>query len=155
MAKRLWQEVERPDWAQQQAQRLDEAHFAQKSIHSAWWEQEKERQRTWWQEWADSWAWHGDRWTWVGDGGGWWSTEPAAQTPEPTARSRHNVAASSSWEEDKDPGQMTIDHVSEEPKYPRKGMNPPRCQPKRHCKMILGRPVMVPMCFKTNLRAIV
>ena len=151
MPQRLWEEVSRPQWAREQAGRLDEGHFAQLRIH----DELQERERRWWQEWADSWAWDWDenRWTWVGCGGGQWSHRGRHWwSQEPTARSHQNVA-SSSWEEDKDPGTLTIDAVHEDMGRQRlMSLTPLSFQPQRHITMVLGRPIIVHMWSK-NLRA--
>ena len=113
MPPRLFETVRRPQWAQEQAGRLDEGHFAQLQIHDDWWAQERER--LWWQEWEDSWAWDWaeNRWTWADWSGGQWSWRGRRWwSQEPTALSHQNVA-SSSWEEDKDPATLSVDRVHE------------------------------------------
>ena len=42
MPQRLWEKVNRPQWAREQARRLDEGHFAQLRIHEDWCKQERE-----------------------------------------------------------------------------------------------------------------
>ena len=124
---------------------LDEGHFAQMRIHEEWTTQERERR--WWQEWQDSWAWDWteNRWTWADwSGGQWkwkgrhgWSWEPTRQSPQ--------NEASSSWEEDKDPATVSVEAVHENMGTHRlKAITPVSFQPQRHITMILGRPVMVP-----------
>ena len=141
MAQRLWKQVQRPEWAKAQAERLDEGHFSQMRSHEEWLKQE--RQRRWSQEWKQSWAWDwaSHRWTW-GSGGfgwggrGWWSQEP-------TALDSQKMAASS-WEEDKDPTAFTTERVHEDMGTHRlKALTPLSFQPQRHITMILGRPVVV------------
>ena len=72
MAQRLWEQVQRPEWAKAQAERLDEGYFSQMRSHEEWLQQEQERQSSWPQEWKQSWAWDwaSHRWTW-GSGGFW------------------------------------------------------------------------------------
>ena len=143
MAQRMWQQVQRPEWARAQAERLDEGHFAQLRIHDEWLQEEQERQRSWSQEWKQSWAWDWatHRWTW-GTGGSkhgrqdWWSQEPTALDPQ--------TMAASSWEEDKDATTFTKERVHEDMGTHRlKALTPVSFQPQRHITMILGRPVMV------------
>ena len=154
MPQRLWEEADRPQWAREQARRLDEGHFAQVRIHEELCKEERERR--WWQEWEDSWAWDWaeHRWTWADlssggwswSGHSWWSQEPTALT--------HQIPASSSWEEDKDPTTIAMERVHEDMGTHRlKALTPLSFQPQRHITMILGRPVMVHMWSK-NLRAI-
>ena len=153
MSQRLWQEVQRPQWVREQAGRLDEGHFAQLRIHDDWCKQERERR--WWQEWEDSWAldWAENRWTWADCSGGQWSRRGRHWSSQEPPASQQNVA-SSSWEEDKDPATLSVQHVHEAMGTHRlMALTPLSFQPQRHTTMILGRPVMVHMWSK-NLRAI-
>ena len=147
MSQRLWVDAERPQWAREQARRLDEGHFAQVSQHEEWLEEERERR--WWQQWEDSWAWDSDQQCWTyadwssgasaGSGTRWW-------TQEPIALSHDLPASSSTWPEDKDPETMTMADVHKDMGTHRlKAMTPLSFQPQRHIAMILGRPVMVHM----------
>ena len=133
---------------------MDEGHFAQLRIHEDWCKQERER--SWWQEWEDSWAWDWaeDRSTWADWSAGGCRIHEDRSSQEPTALS-HEHPASSSWEEDKDPATLTVDCVHEGMGTHRSlALTPPLSfQPQRHITMILGRPVMVHMWSK-NLRAI-
>ena len=106
MPQRLWEEEVRPEWAREQARRLDEGHFAQLRIHEDWCEEEREHRC--WQEWEDSWAWDWaeNRWTWADwSGGQWWWRGRRWWSQRLNALSHQNVA-SSSWEEDKDPANL-------------------------------------------------
>ena len=149
MPKRLWEEEVRPEWAREQARRLDEGHFKQVRIHEDW--REEERERRCWQEREDSWAcdWAEGRSTWADwSGGQWWWRGRRWWSRETNVKSRQNVA-SSSWEEDKDPATFNVDRVREDMGTHRlKALSPVSFQPQRHITMILGRPVMVHMWSK-------
>ena len=149
MSQRTWVQWERPHWAREQAARLDEAHRAQMKIHEDWCKEERDRQ--WWQEWEDSWSWGWAEDWWKADwSGGPWSRRGWSWIKqEPTALSRKKGASSSSWEEDKDPKQVSIAKVHEDMgTHRQKALTPVSFQPQRHITMILGRPVMVLMCLK-------
>ena len=149
MPQRLWEEEVRPQWAREQARRLDEGHFAQLRIHEDWCEEEREHRC--WQEWEDSWAWDWaeNRWTWADwSGGQWWWRGRRWWSQELTALCYQNVA-SSSWEEDKDPATFNVDRVREDMGTHRlTALTLVSFQPQRHITMILGRPVMVHMWSK-------
>ena len=151
MPQRMWEEVNRPQWSQEQARRLDEGHFSQMRIHEAWSNQERERR--WWQEWEKSWAWDWaqNRWTSADWSGGQWSWQGHRWwAQEPTALSHQNVA-SSSWEEDTDPATLSVDRVHEDMGTHRlTALTSLSFQPQRHITMILGRPVMVPLCCQKS-----
>ena len=149
MPQRQWGEVNRPQWAREPARRLDEGQFAQLRIHEDCSTQERERR--WWQEWEDSWAWNWaeNRWTSANWSGGQWSRRGRRWwSQEPTALSHQNVA-SSSWEEDEDPASLSADRVHEDMGTHRLlALTPLSFQPQRHITMILGRPVMGHMWSK-------
>ena len=154
MPQRMWEEVNRPQWSQEQARRLDEGHVEQMRIHDDWMAQERER--VWWQQWQDSWAWDSaqNRWTWAEGSGPQWSWSGRRwKWQEPTAL-RHPMPSSSSWEAEDDPDNVSVEHVhADHGTHRLKAMTPVSFQPQRHIMMILGRPVMVHMWSK-NVRAI-
>lgn len=149
MPPRLFEGVERPQWAREQALRLEEGRVAQMQLHDDWWTQEQER--VWWQQWQDSWAWDWaeNRWTWADWSGGQWSGSGRRGKPQEPTALRHPMPSSSSWEGD-DPANLSVDQVHADMGTHRlKAVMPVSFQPQRHITMILGRPVMVHMWLKS------
>ena len=149
MSRRLWEDVERPAWTQEQAARLEKAREKERKYHEDWCKEERERQNAQhWQSAEWSWDWQNHCWKWedLQEVGGWWSAGKwSKKSKEPTARTQ-SIPAGLKWKEDEDPQQISVEKVYEDMgKHRRTTYTPLSFQPMRHITMILGRPVVVLM----------
>ena len=151
--KRMWESISRPSWQQKQAARLEKAHFQQRKQDEEW-KKKQENLKVWAEVHDDSIRdskksnregrseSSSSRWERGGSGGRYVRESTASSMPR---------QSSSSWDEDRDPKMITTDRVTEDMASHRmKSITPLSFQPQRHVTMILGRPVVVLLWFKTE-----